>query len=434
MVNETDTTEETLVLEPNLIRTSYSALTAHRECASRWTYRYVLKIKKPDFGPKPELHFGSWWGALTAAEGLERGRKLGSLVSLPAKIQGPDDSPEFDAKTVTKREIMEAAVDWWKTRDGETKAAWEEKLGEGLPKRLMNLYKRWMDTYAEERKNERPLGYEVKVQRVLARPTTGEWASAELEDLEGVSLLGYLDEVYLDVARNLVVIRDRKSHKALKPHTSLSDMMDSQLPLYAWVGGPLIESWGLGKVGATGYDRARSVKPKQPEVTKTAGTLSKSVTDYDLSTYLAWAEGPDGLGVPWGEDGKYVLTGNNKGKAKFGIYTAEEKIIENLSTPQAQSIWFQRTRVPLNRNVVAAHLQAALDTAADAWRTKKRMEATGEAGRSLGKACDWCDYAEICRDRMMGGALGEYPLEDYGLTAPDGAKFLINGKLEKEMV
>jgi hypothetical protein len=355
------------------------------------------------------------------------------LMAEPGTIQGPDDSPAFDARTVTRRDVLEAAVVWWKSRDFETKAEWDTRMGEGLPKRLVALYQRWMDEYAEERANERPLGYEVQAQRVLPRPTDGSWAS-DLDDLDGVSLLGYLDEVYLDVSRNLIVIRDRKSHKQLRASSALDDMMNSQLQLYAWIATPLIKSWGLGAPQAVGYDRARSTAPKQPEVTKTAGTLSKGVTDYDLATYLKWAQGPDGLGVPWGEDGKFFASGPRKDQPKFGFYQADPKVIEYLSNPVAKSIWSQRTRVPVNRNVVQAHLQAALDTAADAWRTKRRYEKTGDAARSLGKACEWCDYASLCRARMMGGADGDYDLREFGLQAPNGTNFLINGKLEKEMV
>ena len=425
----------TLELEPQVIRSHYSALSAHRECEAKWHYRYVLRVKAPDFGPKPEMHFGSWWGALVAAEGLERGRKLDSLRADPdsSTIGGPNDGPKFDQRTVTVQEILDAADFWWKSRDDETKQEWIDRLGQGLPERIRELYERWMDEYAEARKDELPLGFEVFWKRKLPRPKSDlEWLGPEADHLDDVELIGYIDEVYFDTQRGIVVVRDNKSHKVLKMHTAVDDMMDSQLQLYAWGATPLISPWGHGAPRAVAYDRVRSVAPKHPEVTKTAGTLSKGVTDYDLRTYLEWAKGEDGLGVPWGAEGEYFKSGPRKDQPKFGRYTAEDTVIEKLSTPAAKSIWFQRTRVPVNRNVVIGHLRAAVDTATDAWRTKRRVELTGDAPRSLGKACDWCDYAALCRARLMGGATGEYDLREFGLEAPDGATFLINGKLERE--
>jgi hypothetical protein len=464
----------TLEIEPQLIRSHYSALSAHRECEAKWHYRYVLRLRQPDFGPKPEMHFGSWWGALTAAEGLERGRRLDSLKSDPTRIQGPDDSPAFSSKDVTVAAVFAAADAWWKTRDVETKEEWDSRLGQALPERLRELYDRWMDKYAEERKSERPLGFEVFWKRQTPRPKSDlEWLGPEGDILTAVELIGYIDEVYFDEDRGIVVIRDKKSHKALAQHTSLEDMMDSQLQLYGWGAAPLIESWGLGGPKAVAYDRARSTMPKSPEVTKTAGALSKSVTDYDVGTYIRWAQtdtrpteeiakwlsaattvfdpqtGEDiepevkateeqiefvqslPPGQFWGEFGAFLASGPRKGNPKFGVYSMENTVVEKLSTPVADSIWFQRTRVPLNRNVVITHLRAAVDTATDAWRTKRRVDITGDAPRSISvQNCKFCDYRDICRARMFGGPGGEYDLREFGLVAPDGAQFLINGHLE----
>jgi len=427
------TQRATVEVNDEVFRTHYSALSKYRECPAAWYYNYVLKIKKPDVGPKPEMHFGSWWGAITAAEGLERGRKLDSLRADPTHIQGPNDSPKFLQKTVTVEHVLEAADDWWKGRDLETKELWEEKLGEGLPTRLRALFARWMDEYQQQRLNERPMGFEVFWERDLPRPKSdAEWLGPEASLLPVVKLIGYIDEVYFDENRGVVVLRDKKSHKVLKPATASSDMMDSQLQLYGWGASPLISSWGEGGPRMLAYDRARSVAPKTPAVTKTAGTLAKSPSDYDLQTYLAWATGPDGNGVPWGEDGEFYKSGPRKDQPKFGLYTADDKVIERLSSPVVSSIWFQRTAVPINRNVVLGHLRAAIDTATDAWRTKRRTETTGDILCTLGRNAEWCDYASLSRARLMGGAGGEYDLRDFGLEAPGEATMLINGKLEKE--
>lgn len=462
----------TLDIEQLRIRSHYSGLSAHRECAAKWHYRYVLRMKKPDFGPKPEMHFGSWWGALTAAEGLERGRRLGSLkADLSASvIQGPDDATKFDQNTVTVADIFADAEKWWKTRDLETREAWNERIGDALPTRLAALYDRWMDKYAEERANELPLGFEVFWKRELPRPASdAEWLGPEDGKLEGVDLIGYIDEVYFDIKRGIVVIRDKKSHKKLEQQTAIDDMMDSQLQLYAWGATPLIQTWGHGAPKAVAYDRARSVKPKSPVLTKTSGTLSKATTDYDLFTYQTWAatdtrptddilewlsnvnedgvhinaEGKPDAGVDqveyvrtlapgqfWGDFGGFVLSGANKGKPKFGVYAEEPKVVEGLTGETANSIWFQRTRKPLNRNIVIGHLRSAIDTATDAWRTQRRFALTNDAPRSLGKPCDYCDYAALCRARLMGGASGEYDLREFGLVAPEGKNLLVAGELK----
>ena len=81
-------------------------------------------------------------------------------------------------------------------------------------------------------------------------------------------------------------------------------------------------------------------------------------------------------------------------------------------------MWHQRTLVPLNSNMIRAHLVSAMDTAADAARTRERALAEGAAARNLGGACKWCDFAALCRAQIAGGPDGEYPLAQYGLTHP----------------
>src|SRR5699024_4410189 len=147
-------------------------------------------------------------------------------------------------------------------------------------------------------------------------------------------LVGFVDEIYFDQRRNMIVMRDHKSHRQLAQQTTADDLMDSQLQVYAWGAYEDVVSWGRGSPRAVAYDRVRMVAPKSPEVTM-SGTLSKSVTDYDLATYLEWAKGPDGQGVPY--------PGRKKDGSGAGVYTAEQSVIDRLSQPAASSAWFQRT-------------------------------------------------------------------------------------------
>src|SRR5699024_2991774 len=153
-----------------------------------------------------------------------------------------------------------------------------------------------------------------------------------------------------DTARNLVVVRDAKTSRTLSTQNAAEDMMDSQLQLYAWGASPVIERWGRGKVKALSYDRVRSVAAKTPLVTASGG-LSKSLTDYERATYLEWAKGPDGQGVPWGKEGEYFKSGPRKDQPKFGHYSAEQTVIERLDTPAARSAWYQRSLMALNVNI-----------------------------------------------------------------------------------
>jgi hypothetical protein len=153
---------------PDKIRSHYSGLTLHRKCPQAWQYRYGFGLRQPISGPAPALHFGSWWGGLVGADALMRGRALDSLIFDPRKISLVDDGPKFDQATMTTKDVMQAAVDWWKTRDETTKAAWEDKMGGPLPKRLRDTYVRWRDEWAEQRQHERPLGLEVFWQAATA--------------------------------------------------------------------------------------------------------------------------------------------------------------------------------------------------------------------------------------------------------------------------
>jgi hypothetical protein len=223
----------------------------------------------------------------------------------------------------------------------------------------------------------------------------------------GVTLWGYADEVYQDRKRGIVVVRDCKTSGTLGQVTSLDEMMDSQVQLYAWGLAPDCAEWGLQPPRAVAFDRVRSKAPKTPKITK-AGKLSASVKDYDLRTYLEWCAD----GVPF--------EGMKKDGSAAGTYTAEESEIERLTSPQSVSQWFSRHLTPVSPYLVRSHLQAAADTCSDISRTRMRADKRGEAPRNFGKAaCQFCEFADLCRAQMVGGPGGEYAPEEYGLRYRD---------------
>lgn len=408
------------------VSTHYSALTLHRECPQAFMYRYDLGLRRHEVGPKPELEFGSWWSAIRAAESLERGRKLESLRGRPDSMSPVDGAPEFDKKTVTVSDIFKAAEVWWErvARVPENVAVWSERLEtENLPDMLRTAFARWTREYADEREDEAPMAVEMFWERKMPSREAGQ---------PEVRLYGFIDEVYKDRRRNLVVVRDQKTSKQLDATTAFDDMMDSQLMLYAWGASPMIGAWGDGPVRMIQYDRMRSIQPKPPHLTLSGNLAVRngqpSVSSCDLETYLEWAAGPDGEGVPWGEQGVYYVSGNRKGEPKFGFYTAEDNVVEKLSTPAARSSWFNRKTVPLNINVVRTHLRAAVDSAEDIQRTQKRVSEVSEAQRNLSRSnCRWCDAVGLCRAQMMGGPTGDYELADYNLIGRDGLTRLSGG-------
>jgi hypothetical protein len=179
-------------------------------------------------------------------------------------------------------------------------------------------------------------------------------------------------------------------------------MMNSQLHLYVWGAAPVLAAQGL-KMSAVSYDRARSVKATTPKLNQ-SGTLSKTVTVFDELTYREWvAEGQE-------------YPGRAKDGSQAGVYELDPAELERITAPAHVSKFFQRTTVPLNLNLIKAHVRAAVDAVADMKNVSDRVYQSGEAPRSLGDACRWCDFAALCRAQIMGGPQGEYHPEDFGLA------------------
>lgn len=442
-------TDEEWLQEGNEVRAHYSSLTLHRKCPQAWYYKYDLGLGRNVVEvAAPERDFGSWFGALSAAEALERGRKLDSLKGPMKKFRSVDGIEKFDMATVTMDEVFEAAADWWEKQSPEAVEEWHSRMGEGLPERLQGAYVRWRDEWDKDRKYERPIAVELFWQRQLPRPTGDAAWDSETGGLM-LNLLGFIDELYEDTQRGLIVVRDKKTSKNLAQQNAVDDMMDSQLALYGWGAAPMITGWGLPAPRALAYDRVKSSRPTQPKLTL-AGRLSASATQFDLQTYREFAaqdtvprDQPDNWGeltdlqqqyitgaqanggLLYGTWAEFLKTGKNAGDPKFGIYQEDPAVIERISTPAHRSIFHQRTLVPLSPHIVRAHLRAAVDTATDIYRTQQRAAITGEAARDFtGANCRWCDFAPLCRAQMIGGPKGEYEVAEFGLTQKDGLKII----------
>jgi len=370
---------------------SYSAVGTHRSCPQRWNYAYLMRLERaPDASDaKVELNFGIWWHALRAAAAIERGRELGTLRLWPRTIEVPGgviDVNEGSPSTLAQR-VLIAARTWYGALPEEHKAQWIERLGDTTLGRLEDLDRRWHHRWAADHENEEPLGVEVKWTRALP---------------DGTEMIGYIDYVYRDRKRGIAVVRDYKSMKDLPSQSAKDDMMNSQLHLYVWGAAQALAAAGI-RLAAVSYDRARSVRPTTPKLNQ-SGTLSKTVTLFDELSYLDWvAEGQ-----------KYP--GRAKDGSQAGVYEAEEALLEHLRNPAWVSKWFQRTLVPLNANLIRGHVRAAVDAVEDMRRSQERAERTGEAPRSLGDSCRWCDFAELCRAQLVGGPRGEYDPRDFGLV------------------
>lgn len=406
---------------PSAPAPSYSALTRFRECPQAWNYSYVrrLMIDRSD----PVRDFGNWWHAMRAMDSIERGVRNRSLIWCPshigtgsgpslARVNGYDPKnpqlPSWLLKTSSgdktlptgTRTILALAKAWWRTLDEDTQQAWEEHIGAPLADALSRLEDRWQSRWEQSNDSESPVGVEVPFKVAL----DGEsWPG---------TLKGVIDEIYMDERRGMLVQRDHKSHKTLTSEEGITTLMDSQHFLYAR-GVSHMTREVLGRdIEAISYDRVRVSPPKQPQLTAT-GTLSKSVTDYDIKTYVDWV----GEGIEWGEPGAHYQTGKKKGEPKYGTYTLDPTVVEKMSDPAALSTWHQRTLQPINQRVADEHWRSARDTFDLTNRTMLRITEVGSAPRNFDKfKCSRCDFAKLCYAEMIGGPDGDYDLTEFGLT------------------
>ena len=373
-------------------KATYSSLTLHRRCPQAWKYRYLDGLRRARSEVTPALDFGSWFHAVRALDRINKGAVEGTLKAHPEEIQTTDTGPTFSWDD-SPADVIAASTEYWGRLGEDAREVWLDWLGQPLQHRLSHVYAEWRERWAGESENEAVIAVEQRWEREI--PGTG------------VTLWGYADEVYRDRKRGIVVVRDCKTSGTLGQVTGLDEMMDSQVQLYAWGLSPDCVEWGVPAPRAVAFDRVRSKAPKTPKITK-AGKLSASVKDYDLRTYLEWCAN----GVPF--------EGMKKDGSGAGTYTAEEAEIERLASPQVVSQWFARHLTPVSPYLVRSHLQAAADTCSDIARTRVRADRRGDAPRNFGKAaCQFCEFADLCRAQMVGGPGGEYAPEEYGLRYRD---------------
>lgn len=408
---------------------SFSQANTHRQCPQRYKYNYIDRLEKVDPADiAVERDFGMWWHAIRAANSLDRGARKGSLKAVPKKLEGADgvvielptldylleaadeDIDTSERKTIVSK-VYAALTEWESNLPQITKDTWVERLGSLPLERLKYVDREWRMRWVAELEHEAPLAVEFGWGRELPDLVDKETGAITSPETRTV---GYIDELYLDTRRNLVVARDHKAHKSLGNRRMVDDMMDSQLQLYAWGASPKVTEWGHGGIRATAYDRVRMVAPKTPALTK-AGKLGKTVTDYDVTTYKKWAAGEDGTGIEY--------PGLKKDGSGAGKYVAEDAVIEGLEHITKKMNWQTRTLSPLNRNIVKTHLRSTVDSAMDIELTKRRVRRDGSAARNLSSnVCAWCPFMQLCRAEMIGGPGGVYDLESMYLRKKPESK------------
>lgn len=370
------------------MRLSYSRISDHRACPQAWAFGQLDQLERAEENTPVELDYGTWWHAVMAVDSIERGLMHNSLRYVQDYIDTP--AGKLPERRLIVESIFEAAAAWWSLLSPGAATDWEERLGiTNLERHLRDRFTDWSWHWEKDNDEERPLAVEL-------------WWERELPGTDLV-LVGKIDEVYYDTRRGVVVIRDHKTGKLLdKGSTSLGDMMDGQLHLYSWGAGPTLAQLGIEAPRAVAYDRARSSASKEPKLTN-AGKLSAAVKDYSVWDYHRWCR----------TDPTYP--GTKKDGSGAGIYRFDPDVESKLAAPEHTMDWFQRSLDPLNPNVVAAHLREATHTAADIERTRAAHAAGGEPGRNLGRSCQWCPFAKMCRAQMIGGRDGEYDLAVMGL-------------------
>lgn len=354
---------------------SPSSLGTYRTCPKKFEFSSLRRLRPKDMGVLILREFGSWWHALRAADAIRRSRtQEGDRARfIPDSLSTGDMGPEIPVHPgLTGSDVLLAAQRFWDNLPFEMRERWEEKTGAPLVEHLAEMDRRWQAAWGGEQENERLIAVELQFEVPIAET--------------GVVLRGRVDEVYYDIKRNLVVVRDHKTNGNIDPSESLDDLIDSQLHLYAWA-----VSVHLGiNVGAVGYDRARSKVASQPALTK-SGTLSKSTTDYDVDAYLAFTAEP----VPY--------PGLKKDGSGAGEYLRDEKVVERLRAPGERDKWNRRTLDPTNPRMIRGHLQEAVATGEQQAEARRRFldPARGPIPRNLSRqGCKSCDFVHLCLDEM----------------------------------
>lgn len=390
-----------------------SALSTFRTCEQQWAYEHIGGLEA--LYPGIPLGLGAWVHALLAARDLSTASVADTLALPPPTVLDVPDEPMQvyrldNGRLGLRRGRVEGACDtravlaasrhWW---NREASDVWRDDFserygGRDLPEHLSNILDRYDERWEVDDEHYDVLGVEV------------EWTRA-VRDSGGTvhRLQGRVDEVLRDRRYGLVVLRDRKTHGQWpSEHEFVLDLLDAQLHLYAWGLAPMLEDAGVGGVGALQWDRIRTKPPTEPKVTQ-AGNLSKSVTDFDLYTYVAWATALDEDRVEPAEHRHYP--GRKKDGSEAGVYSLEEDVLEALSQPEARDSFFRRRQFPVNETTLRRHVAMAL-------RDNAKMhgiDSLTDANPSPGRHCSWCDFLRLCHGQMFGEVGEEFDPADYAL-------------------
>lgn len=369
---------------------SPSSLGTYRTCPKKFEFSSLRRLRPKDMGVLILREYGSWWHALRAADAIARSRTQDGPppTYLPDTLSTGDMGPEIPVTPdLVGSDVLLAAHRFWEALPFEMQERWQEKTGAPLVEHLAEMDRRWTQAWADEFENERLIAVELQFEVPIGDT--------------GFALRGRVDEVYLDVKRNMVVVRDHKTNGNIESSESLEDLLDSQLHLYAWAVSVALRV----NVGAVGYDRARSKVASQPALTK-SGTLSKSTTDYDLHKYLAFTVDP----VPY--------PGLKKDGSGAGLYERDEKVVEKLSTPGERDKWNRRTLDPVNPRMIRGHLLEAVATGEGQAEARRRFLANDPLkpiARNLSRqGCKSCDFVHLCLDEMRTNQ--RLDPESYGLV------------------
>lgn len=391
--SDTTTPEDILWVSP-------SRLNSWRRCPKAYEYGYLRRLTVAEAASQIDRELGSWWHAVRAADSIARAtRHPESVAYLPDTISTGDLGPVLDVTHETdKTHVLVAAAEFWRGMSPEDQEVWLARTGKPLDDHLIEMDERWTSVWGEASKTERVIAVEYPFEVRIGKSMYG--------------IRGRVDEIYYDAENNLTVVRDHKSNRDIPASEALEDALDAQLHLYAWA-----VSQALVKVEAVAFDRARTKPAATPTLTK-SGSLSKSVTDYDVQAYLKFTR----TVVPY--------PGLKKDGSGAGEYTRDPDVIEKLSSPTERDKWNRRTQDPVNKRMVRGHLRELLSSAIDMNAAWGRYVATAtEIGervpfkvvgnaRNLSRySCKGCDFLSLCLDELRTGLTldpTEYGLKERG--------------------
>lgn len=383
-----------------------SGLSALRTCEQQFAYDRMLRLEPRYLSTAPTL--GTWVHAMLGADDIARGWDEDTLIRVPEVldlpgrpmvIHQPDEGIYGDhlrgergrvEGPLDGQLVIEAATHWWnREAGGSFQDDYRSRYRDvDLPDHLADLWERYSLRWdVEDDGRLEVLAVEV------------EWTrSVRGRGGEVVPLAGRVDVVLRDTRYGLVVVRDRKTHGQWPSEPQfVQDLMNSQLHLYAWGVAPMLAEAGIGPPSALEWDRIRTKPPTTPALTK-AGRLSKSVSDYDLPTYLAWAnQHPE-------YDGTRTVDP--------GVYEVEDEVVEHLSSEEERDRFYFRRRFPVNEDVIRTHVAMALE---DHHAIEALQEDPSSAVRSPGRHCSWCDYLTLCRGQLFGEVADDFDPHDFNL-------------------